>query len=286
MTTTIEFFKLYHIKPSTDTPTINECLKSLIGETYVYNDTNFCRDLSLTKLPNGAIGGIFRKVRPDNGIEYGQAGSQGKSLDLADNEGIFESNHFIYFPQYDTVAYIRNKHANTYAQLRDCLKFLLNRRIGVMQMLQKSSIEALLFKKNVVEISCSMPVSPMFAYGDDMWSDQTLSALSKSGADMVEFTVKIDRRKQNGWLSNTLENITNMAGLGARKLNAKIEGLDGNEISPIDFLANKILYMDHNFTYTKDKKDTPVIFQKITDAYLSRLDEIEEAQRAYQMVNY
>lgn len=286
MTTNIEFFKLYHTKPRVDTPTINECLKSLLGKPHIYTDRDFCRDLLLIELQNGAIGGVFRKVRPDNGIEYGQAGERGKSLNLADDEGIFECNHFVYFPEHDTVAYIRNKQTNTYTQLRDCLKSLLGIRIGMLQMLQKTSIEALLFKKNVVEISCSMPVSPLCSYDDDVWSNQALSALSKSGADTVDFTVKIDRRKHNGWLSNTLENITNMVGLGANKVIAKTEDLDGNEISPINFLANKILYTDHNFSYTKDKKDDKAIFQKIADAYMEKLDEIEEAQRAYQMVTY
>lgn len=284
--TTIEFFHIYHIKAKPDTPTIYEGLKSLIGKTHVYDDRDFCRDLSLTKLPNGVIGGIFRKVRPDDGIEYGQAGEQGKSLELADNEGIFESNHFAYFPQYNIIAYIRNRHANTHTQLRECLKTLLSQRIGVVQLLQKSSIETLLFKKNVVEISCSMPVSPLFTYDSNTWSDKALSALSQSGADTVDFTVRIDRRKQNGWLSNALENITNMAILGANKLTAKTEDLDGNEVSIVDLLANKILYIDQNFTYTKDKRDDQVIFQKILDAYVDKLDEIEEVQRAYQMATH
>lgn len=285
--TTIEFFHIYHIKPETDTPTIYEDLKSLVGKTHVYDNRDFCRDLSLITLQNGAIGGIFRKVRPDDGIEYGQAGEQGKSLDLADDEGIFESNHFAYFPQYNTIAYIRNRHANTHTQLRECLNNLLRQRIGMVHLLQKSSIEALLFKKNVLEISCTMPVSPLCMYDGNTWSDKALSALSQSGADTVDFTVKIDRRKQNSWqLSNALENITNIASLGARDLTIKTKDLDGDETSIIDLLANKILYIDQNFTYTKDKKDNQAIFQKILDAYSEKLDEIKEVQRTYQLATY
>lgn len=287
MTTTIDFFQIYHNKPKANTPKIQECLTSLIGETHIYNGEDFCRDLSLVQLTNGAIGGIFRKVRPDDGIEYGQAGEQGKPLDLADDEGIFESNHFVYFPQYDTIAYIRNRHANTHTQLRECLKTLLNQHIGMVQLLQKSSIEALLFKKNVVEISCTMPVSPLCVYDSNTWSEKALSALSQSGADTIDFTVKIDRRKHHkGVLCHTLENLTNMAGLGAKKLTAKIKDEDGNELPIINFLANKILYIDQNFAYTKDKKDDKVIFQKILDAYLDKLDEIEEVHRAYQVARH
>ncbi|TWV80440.1 DUF6731 family protein [Moraxella sp. VT-16-12] len=284
--TTIEFLQLYHIKPNADTPAISTCLESLVGNTHIFNNQDFSRDLALIELPNGVIGGLFRKVRPDDGIEYGQAGGQSKPLELADDEGIFESNHFAYFPQYNIIAYIRNRHANTHTQLRECLKSLLGKRIGMTPMLQKSSIEALLFKKNVVEISCSMPVSSLFVYDGNMWSNQALSALSQSGANTVDFTVKIDRRKQNGWLSNTMENINNMMGLGANKLTAKVKDLDGNEVSPIDFLANKILYIDQNFSYTKDKKDSQAIFQKIIDAYLDKLDEIEEVHRTCYMATY
>ena len=81
-----------------------------------------------------------------------------------------------------------------------------------------------------------------------MWSNQALHALSKSGADKVDLTIKIDRRRQNGWLQNSIANISNIIGLGATKLTAKTESPDGNEMTPIDFLANKILYIDRNFS--------------------------------------
>lgn len=287
MTTTVEFYKLYHVNPDDNAPKIQDCVKSLIGKTHIYNNGDLPRDLyNLLELSHGYIGGVFRKVRPDDTIEYGQVGNDGKPLELAENEGIFETNHFVYFPQYDVIGYIRNNHANHYSHLRACLTYLLGRRIGMVQMLQRSSIEALLFNKNVVEITCSLPVSPLIAYGNDMWSNEVLSALSRSGADSVDLTVKIDRRKKQGWITNSLTNISNIMGLGATKLKAKTEDLDGNEISPIDFLANKILYIDENFSYTKEKLDSHIPYEKIINGYVEKLDEIEQAQRAYQMVAY
>lgn len=287
MTTTIEFYKIYHVSPELDTPAIQECLKSLFGQTNIYNDGDLPRDIyNLSILPHECIGGVFRKVRPDDTIEYGQIGSDGTPLSLSDDEGIFETNHFVYFPKYDIIGYVRNKHANHYSQLRACLTSLIGKRIGMVQMLQKSSIEALLHNKNVLEISCSVPVSPLFSYDGNMWSNQALHALSKSGADKVDLTIKIDRRRQNGWLQNSIANISNIIGLGATKLTAKTESPDGDEMTPIDFLANKILYIDRNFSYTKQKIDHTSMYQKIIDAYVEKLDEIEQAQRAYQMVTH
>ena len=287
MTTTIEFYKIYHISPKSDTPTIQECLKSLIGQVNIYNNGDLPRDIyNLSILSHERIGGVFRKVRPDDTIEYGQIGSDGKPLLLSDDEGIFETNHFVYFPEYDIIGYVRNKHANHYSQLRACLTHLTGKRIGMVQMLQKSSIEALLHNKNVLEISCSIPVSPLFSYDGNMWSNQAINALSKSGADKVDLTIKVDRRRQNRWLQNSITNISNIVGLGATKLTAKIESQDGDEVTPIDFLANKILYIDHDFSYTKQKNDHANMYQKIIDAYVEKLDEIEQARRAYQMVTY
>lgn len=285
--TTIEFYKVYHVNSRSNAPSMQDCMNSLTGKTHIYNNGDFPRDLyNLLELSHGCIGGVLRKVRPDNTIEYGQVGNDSKPLELEDDEGIFETNHFVYFPEYDIIGYIKNNHANHYSHLRACLTHILGRRIGMVQMLQRSSIEALLFNKNVVEITCSLPVSPLIAYDNDMWSNQALSALSQSGADKVDLTIKIDRRKKQGWITNSLANISNIIGLGATKLQAKTEDLDGNEMSPIDFLANKIVYIDKSFSYTKSKLDSHILYEKIINAYLEKLDEIEEAQRAYQMATY
>lgn len=287
MATIIEFYKLYVIHANQNTPTIQDYMKSLVGKTHIYQRGDFPRDLyNLSALSHGYIGGVLRKVRHENKIEYGQIGNDGIPLDLADNEGIFETNHFVYFPQYDIIGYIRNKHGNHYSHLRECLTHFLGQRIEMVQMLQSSSIENLLIKKKVVEISCSIPISPLIAYDGDMWSNQVLSALSQSGGDKVDLTIKINRRKQYGRIVESIANVANIVGLGATKLQAKVEDTNGNTISLIDFLANKILYTDHNFAYTKDKLPHQTIYEKIITAYLDKLDEIEQAQRTYQMVAY
>ncbi|WP_323842918.1 hypothetical protein [Moraxella sp. Pampa] len=88
---------------------------------------------------------------------------------------------------------------------------------------------------------------------------------------------------KNGWLLDILSNVTNIMGLGATKLEVKAETLEGEELSPIDLLATKILYIDNNFSYTKGKCDHNDVYHKIAHAYIEKLDEIEKVQRAYQM---
>lgn len=282
---TIEFYKIYCKDSNLGSQTLCNAIKSLIGKSHIYNSTDCCRDLHhLQSLPNGQIAGVFRKLRSDDGIEYGQAGTDGQPLDLAEDEWIFETNHFVYFPQYDIVGYVRNKHANHYTHFRACLTYLLGMRIGMVQLLEHSSVSALLRNKNVFELSYAMPISPLFAYGDgNLWSSKAIQALSESGCDKIDLTIKVDRRKKNGWLSDTLANISNIIGLGATKLTAKTETLEGEELSPIDFLATKILYIDKNFSYTTGEFEHTDIYNKIIHAYLEKLDEIEAVQRAYNM---
>lgn len=129
-----------------------------------------------------------------------------------------------------------------------------------------------------------MPISPLFAYDDgDLWSNKAIKALSESGGDNIDLTVKIDRRKRHGWLLDILSNVTNIMGLGATKLEVKAETLEGEELSPINLLATKILYTDDNFSYTKNKYEHTDVYKKILHAYIEKLDEIEKVQRAYQM---
>lgn len=286
MAITIEFYKIYYKKNDSSLQPLHAAISSLVGNSHIYDSKDYIRDLHyLQNLPNGLVAGVFRKLRPDNGIKCGQAGTDGRPLGLADNEGLFETNHFVYFPQYDIIGYVRNKNANHYAQFRDCLSSLLGSRIGMMQLLENSSISALLKGKNVYELSCAMPISPLVAYNDsNLWSSKTIKALSESGCDIIDFTIKVDRRKKNGWLADTLENVSHIMGYGATKLKAKAETLEGEELSIIDFITTKILYIDENFSYTTDEFEHADIYKKIVHAYLEKLDEIEKVQRAYNMV--
>lgn len=283
---TIEFYKIYYINNNTGSQTLFNAINSLVGKSHIYDSKDYVRDLHhLQTLPNGRVAGVFRKLRPDNGIKCGEAGTDGRSLGLAANEGLFETNHFIYFSKYDIIGYVRNKNANHYAQFRDCLSSLIEKRIGMVQLLDHSSISALLRDKNVYELSCAIPISPLFAYSDsNLWSSKTIKALSESGCNNIDFTIKVDRRKKNGWLSDALENVSNIMGYGATKLKAKVETLEGEELSIIDFITTKILYIDENFSYTTGEFEHTDIYEKITRAYLEKLDEIETVQGAYNMV--
>ncbi|WP_432481637.1 hypothetical protein [Moraxella sp. ZY200743] len=282
---TIEFYKIYYTDVDGGTPKLCDAMNSLVGQSHIYPAKDYCRDVHhLTSFSSGRVAGVFRKLRPDDGIEYGEAGSDGKPLDLADNEAIFEVNHFMYFPQYDIIGYVRNKQASHYTHFRNCLTYLLGRKIGMIQLLEQSSIAALLNNKNVFELSYAMPISPLFAYDDgDLWSSKAIKALSESGGDQIDLTVKINRRKKHGWLLDILSNVTNIMGLGATKLEVKAETLEGEELSPINLLATKILYIDDNFSYTKNKYEHADVYKKILHAYIEKLDEIEKVQRAYQM---
>lgn len=78
MTTTIEFYK-YHVNSDDNAQKIHDCIKPLIGKTHIYSNGDLPRDLyNLSELSHGYIGGVLRKVRPDNTIEYGQVGKDGK----------------------------------------------------------------------------------------------------------------------------------------------------------------------------------------------------------------
>lgn len=265
MAMVIEFYKTYYVDHDPGVPRLCDAISSLVGESHIYNSTDYCRDLHyLTSLNSDQVAGVFRKLRPDDGIEYGEAGNDGQPLGLADNEGIFKTNHFVYFVKYDIVGYVRNKSANHYSKFRNCLTHVLGRRIDMVQLLSNASISEFLDNKKVFELSYQMPVSPLISYDDsNLWSDQALKALSKSGCDKIDLTIKVERRKNNGWLQETLENISNIIGLGATKAEVKAENLDGEELSVIDFIATKIIYRDSSFSYTKDKLKHEDIYNKI-----------------------
>lgn len=276
MATTTEFYKIFNINPNDQTPSINTSFQQLVGQ-----NPSFCHDYdrdlhATTLLSNGNIGSILRKIRTDEQIEIGQAGVAGTYINFIAGQGKIENNPFVYFPQYDVIGYIRNTHGSYHSRLAQCLREVFGRNIGITPLITKSSIQAMLAHKHVVKLNCSIPVSPQLAHSGGDWGSNTIRSLASSGADIVEFSARIDlRRDDHGFLDSAVNTAYNLLEMGAVKLRAVTEDMDGKH-DYLDLIADKIIHVDENFTYAKERITATDIYSKINDAYLSKLDEIQK----------
>lgn len=283
MSTTVEFYKIYfYEKAENDLEgnaiTMIDCFKKLTFKTHTFID-NYDRDFyKFKEIDNKYIGGIFRKVRTGEPIKVGKTGTDGWDVSMRDDEGKFETNHLVYFPDKNIIAYIRNHHGNYYKRLENCLSDAFSTRVELAPLLTKGSLESILKGREIVKLVTSVPVKPeLIPKYDQDWSDETMRALSKSQADVVKIEVDIStRRKTHGVISNGLSAAKNFLSYGATKAKVQVENIDG-KTDWVDLIADKIEYKFKDYKYSKETLPDASIYEKIIKAYLDKKDEIDEA---------
>lgn len=276
MATTFEFYKVSFDK---EEPSINKSIEdyfsTLINKSIGFKG-DFDRDIyDFKKVQNKYYGGIFRKIRTDEIIETGKVGTPGKQVPYTKGEGKLETNHLVYFPEFDVICYVRNIHANHFKRLEKCLSEAFNRRILLSPLITQGALNSLLNNKHVVKIDVSVPINAsQLSNNGQLWSDEAMSAAAKSGSDVLKLQANIDlRSNKGGKIKEAYSNIKNLLSNNATRAVVHLEDIDGN-ISPIDLISDKIVFKDESFAYTKDANISSYIYDKIVDAYLGKLDEI------------
>ena len=283
MSTTVEFYQVnFFEQPEPDeqgnTVTVSGCFETLLTGNYSFKDS-YERDLyKFQKIDNQYVCGVFRKVRTGEPIKVGKACTDGWDVAMADDEGKFETNHLIYIPNKRILAYIRNQHGNHYKRLEDCLTQAFGIRVELSPLLTKGTLETLLSNKSVTKLQANIPVKHDLIpeYADD-WSNETIQAASKSGAETVRIETNISLKTQTpGSINHPLKAIKNFLGFGATTARVQVLNIDGKK-DWIDLIEDKIKYTFKEYKYLKETLPDKSIYEKIISAYLDKLDEINEA---------
>lgn len=276
MTTVVEFYKVTFLNEDTSNPmSIADYFNALkpMGFQDEYDRDFF----DIKKIQNKYCGGIFRKIRTDEIIETGKVGVAGKQIPYKQGEGKLENNHFVYFSDKDIIGYIRNRHANHFKRLEKCLSEAFSRRVQLSPIITQGSLNTILNNKTVVKMDVSVPINAsQISKNGQLWSDEAMRAVAKSGVDILKLEANMDLRAGNhGKLKNAYENIKNFLSVGATRAVVKVQDIDG-KYDTIDLIADKIEYVDKSFSYTKDVKLSSDIYDTIIVGYLDKLDEIEQ----------
>lgn len=276
MAITIEFYKVSFRGDTEDLPDVTEKFTSLIGQSINFQQ-EYDRDIYDARLiEDECVAGVFRKIRTDEQIQIGAPSEEGEYIDFEAGQGKFENNPFVYFPQYEVLGYVANPHANHYGRFGKCLTEDFDIPVVLLPLVSRSTIEQLLSHRNVVKLKCSIPVPRELTIQGDNWGNRALQSLSESGADVVDFEVKVNlRHRQHGIIDNAFSVINSAFDMGATKLKATIENIDG-KVEPIDLIQNKIVAKDPNFNMHRERLHLTDIYPKIIEGYLSKLDEIEQ----------
>lgn len=278
MATTVEFYKVTFKKEDPQNPkTLEKYFSSLVSKSFGFKD-QYDRDFyNFNLVQTKYYGGVFRKIRTDEIIETGKVGAAGKKLSYTKGEGKLETNHLVFFPKYSVLGYIRNVHANHYKRLESCLSEAFGRDVVVSPLINAGSLNQVLQNRTVVNIDFSVPISSAQATNNgQLWSDEAMKAVGNSGGDVLKMQIGLDLRKsERGMISKAAENIRNLLSHNPTRAVVKTQDIDG-KYDLIDLIADKIVYKDETYSYTKDALQPSNIYDKIVTAYLGKLDEIEQ----------
>ncbi|WP_131669534.1 hypothetical protein [Psychrobacter pygoscelis] len=277
MATTVEFYKVSFFKEEQgNSMTLEDYFASIVSKSLGFRD-EFDRDIyDFKKINNMYYGGVFRKIRTDEIIETGKVGSEGRRIQYPQGEGKLETNHLVFFPQYDVIGYVRNVHANHFKRLEKCLSEAFKRKVLLSPLITKGSLRNILHNKVVLKMDVSVPVSASDISNDGaLWSDEAMRAVAKSGVDILKLQANVDLRStKHGKIKNAYENIKNLLSKGATRAVVQVEDIDG-KLDKIDLIADRIVFEDDSYSYAKEAKKSDFFYDKIVDAYLGKLDEIE-----------
>ena len=278
MATTVEFYKVTFKKEEPQYPkTLEDYFASIVSKSFGFKD-QYDRDFyDFNLIQAKYYGGVFRKIRTDEIIETGKVGAAAKKISYTKGEGKLETNHLVFFPKYSVNGYIRNVHANHYKRLESCLSEAFSRDIIVSPLITVGSLNQILQNRTVVNIDFSVPISSAQATNNgQLWSDKAMKAVDDSGGDILKMKIGLDLRKsERGMISKASENIVNLLSFNPTRAVVKTQDIDG-KYDLIDLIADKIVYKDETFSYTKEALQASIIYDKIVTAYLGKLDEIEQ----------
>lgn len=277
MSTTFEFYKVSFFEEDLSiNKSMEDYFSSMLNKPFDFKQ-DYQRDFyDFKKIDNKYYGGLFRKIRTDEIIETAKVGAPGKKLPFTKGEGKLETNHFVYFPEMDVICYVRNIHANHFRRLEQCLSEAFKRRILLSPLVTQGALNSILNNKHVVKLDVSVPITAsQLSNNGQLWTDEAMRAASKSGADVLKLQANIDlRAEKRGKIKNAYTNIKNLLSNNATRAVVHLEDLDG-KISPIDLISDKIIFKDESFTYAKEPNISGIIYDKIVNAYLGKLDEIK-----------
>lgn len=278
MATTVEFHKVTFKKEEPQNPrTLEDYFASIVSKTFGFKD-EYDRDFYDFNLVQARYyGGVFRKIRTDEIIETCKVGAAAKKLSYTKGEGKLETNHLVFFPEYSVIGYIRNVHANHYKRLESCLSEAFSRDVIVSPLITAGSLNQILQNRTVVAIDFSVPINSAQATNNgQLWTDKAMKSVADSGGEILKMKICLDLRKSDrGIISNAAENIGNLLSFNPTRAVVKTQDIDG-KYDLIDLIADKIVYKDETYSYTKEALQPSAIYDKVVTAYLGKLDEIEQ----------
>ncbi|SNB81544.1 hypothetical protein SAMN02745900_03866 [Pseudomonas sp. URIL14HWK12:I8] len=244
----IDFFT-GQIGPVNSKEKLSAFLRKLSGKVcpHVEGVTYDIEIRGLVEAEPGVFQGVFAKIRKDELPHAGKAGHPDRDLGLAQDEGLVDKNHFVYYEQNELLVMQANRYAGTAVALGKYLTDIHGQlAVSFNPVLQPDATRRLMREDLTpvqIETSFARPTNPDL-YPDDDWSTGLLDMLSQLGGGNVKLSVTADRKRVAEGADRLTDRARRVAQAfrqipNVRKVKINMEDDEGI-IYPIDLIADRL----------------------------------------------
>ena len=211
----------------------------------VQPDGRFSYELRDLSVQGGCVQGVFAKFRGDQIPHIGEAGGNEREIEIAENEGLLEKNHFIYRPLDRLLVFEQNGHGSRPARLGRYITEQAGEVLTFDPVLQGDAVERLMrgeAEMRSMRVSFARPTNPDL-FPEDQWTHSLMEQMAIAGGSSVALSITSDSRsneEEKSKLSARMKGaVTALMRSGyARTVRVKLEE-DGIE-HPIDLMEDRI----------------------------------------------
>lgn len=190
--------------------------------------------------------GALCKFRTTDLPLAGKPGGVERELDLDDDEGLIEKNHFLFQNENNLLVFQRNGHAARVNRLSEYLTSYFGETIVFNPVIQPDAIERLMdeeLEPVSLDLSYTPPKNRDFFPDDDWGKRLALLAADGNGA-RIKVSLSADRRSADTAKHHLWQGIKKSAAAIAGTNNAsvaRVKVTDGNVEYPIDLIADRLV---------------------------------------------
>lgn len=217
------------------------------GCSHIQGTTYDIEIRNLKESEAGIFQGVFAKIRKDELPHAGRAGHPDRDLGLAEDEGLVDKNHFVYYEENELLVMQANRHAGTAVALGKYLTDINGNLAASFNPVLQPDATRRLMREDLtpvqIETSFARPTNPEM-YPDDDWSPGLLDMLSQLGGGNVKLSITADRKRVAEGADRLTDKARRVAQAfrqlpNVRKIKISMEDEEGI-IYPIDLIADRL----------------------------------------------
>lgn len=197
----------------------------------------------LVPFNNGAsFRGVFAKIRTTDIPHIGSTDGEEREIDLEDDEGVLEKNHFLYYRRHELLVYQSNRSGSTVEAFGRYFSDIVNHTTVFNAILKADAMRRMMradLEPRTIELSVARPTNPDL-YPNDDWSSELFGLMA--GIDGFKAHIKISAEGTGRARGRLMDRAKRAAAALVNSGNANIARIKMAGIEqPIDLIADRVI---------------------------------------------